>query len=524
MANNKTKTKATREPETEEKVDKKRNNKQGGNKRRNDKRSKEGANEKKAVNASSALLNAAGNISFPVAAGLPISLVSEKYDNITISGLTTHRIPGVMRFGFIATFGRMKSWTDAANVWIRKVYTYIRHQNSGHTNYDAASLGMYLLAYRSALDYLKWMCRLYGVIMGSYVPMNKYTPRSLVLSMHADYDTLVADAAKLRYYIISYASRLNQMKVPNFKFYQQDDYLLKNVFADADTLKCSMYVFDPDAYWVFRTATVPENSGMFLEFTGSKNWNYSTIRDFGEGILNPILNSEDFNIMSGDIMKAYQDYCPVPIVEETHSVYPTFDPNILWSIHNARPLCTSWERFEDLAAQWFIKQDLSVNTASSGAMVANFKINFGTTNPTTETARRDLGHLLMNTQCALIDAPMDVPDPTTIAALTEFITMTDNNGNVTDMRTTLVTSAMVISQPDGAPERNFDYDTVGIISGFDMHPYVYDLLATYNKDTNKYHITMGNSGPMGEVTNISTLYPDVKRRIDEAIVLDMFAE
>lgn len=67
-------------------------------------------------------------------------------------GLTTlvqpkkYSLPGIMTIPYVPSIGYSADGTSAANIAAKNFYSFVRHQNSGHANYDSPDLMMYLMA------------------------------------------------------------------------------------------------------------------------------------------------------------------------------------------------------------------------------------------------------------------------------------------------------------------------------------------------------------------------------------------
>lgn len=87
-------------------------------------------------------------------------------------------VPGLCTIELVPSIGVSKNENSAINVSARNIYSYVRHRNSGSTNYEAPDLMIYLMAMDSIYSFLSWMKRLYGLMM-DYTPYNRYYPKLL---------------------------------------------------------------------------------------------------------------------------------------------------------------------------------------------------------------------------------------------------------------------------------------------------------------------------------------------------------
>lgn len=100
-------------------------------------------------------------------------------------------IPGIMGIYTAPTFGWADNPNSPINVAARNVYSYVRHANSGHANYDAPDLMLYLCAMDSIYSYLSYLKRVYGVV-STYSYTNRYYPKAVIQAMHVDSTTFSA--------------------------------------------------------------------------------------------------------------------------------------------------------------------------------------------------------------------------------------------------------------------------------------------------------------------------------------------
>lgn len=371
--------------------------------------------------ADSVLMRDAASLPFPNATGMPLQ-ISDALGHIRLLNGDQTTVPGIMRVNVITTPGTMGSWNDPINVAIRDIYSFVRHQNSGSKNYDAADLGVYFYAYDSCATYYAYLVRLYGVIR-TVLLRNRYTPEDLVTVMGADYQNLVANYAQLRAYINTFAARLSAMRVPSsLHFIERHMWLFSHVFADSQTDKCQMYVVNPGAFWEYKVGTTAQDTYFWLSekvpMAGAL-YDFERLTVFGDALLNSVLNSEDFNIMSGDILKAYGDKTfNLNMISEDFSVPVTYEPEFLLQLHNATVFeCESKSNDEDrLYKDWKIFQDYS-NTPNVGALQCDFSMSLDAASNTVKAKAR-----LASTALARpLDVPVDQPDAELIAIATRMM-------------------------------------------------------------------------------------------------------
>lgn len=294
------------------------------------------------------LLKAAASLPFSQSLGSRMTLLASR----TVKQWDGNAFPGLMALRYVpspvANIGSnadQEATKDSAiNIAANGIYTTIRSHNSGGKNYDATNLMMYLLAMDNAYAFYSWMTRVYGC-MKVYSQRNRYLPEMLVTASGCDYDDLIGRMAEFRYYINMFAAKASSMCVPAIlSYFQRHFWLSQNVFADDQTLKAQMYMFVPSCFFYYvpnskpfpSVAATPALHPLFQINQGTR-YKLEDIRTAGDTILRAIITDEDFNIMSGDILKAFgesQLFRLSPIPEE-HIVLPVYSEEVLTQIENA---------------------------------------------------------------------------------------------------------------------------------------------------------------------------------------------
>lgn len=509
-----------------------------GRRRRGNRGNRNNANKQgpKLVKGSTVLLQSAANLSFPVSAGSTISAYNDVPSAPEVGVNIAHRtnllgvnIPGVIRLGTVSTMGKMDNWSDPGNVWLRSVYNFIRHANSGHANYDAAALGKYFLIYRSCVEYLNWMQNIYGLMMNAYVPQNKYLPVNLVNAYGGNYASLLNQTAQLRYYTLSFGTRLAQMKVPNLALLSSGFARKAPVLMDTPTTtKSSFYVFAPDAFWRFHIGETAQDT--YLYTVPTPNGELSAMMAFGEEMLNELLNSEDFNIMSGDIMKAYSEFLTVESIPEDFVVEPYYDEVALWIVHNANPVAAHpdvlREQWNDVRIHQVVEEGSPDDTL--GALVMDMEFHVDLPGDADRKSTATAATMLASSYDTIMDLP-GLPDPSIIGCCSRLKTL----GKARCVNTTLffrvsscqdlvISSLCVCAKPNQQFIAQFDeWSTLisAMKSRFDLAPYLHPI--TYTIEQGILYMSTPQ-GPIGEITNVGILKKETKYNIDNALMLDLY--
>lgn len=270
--------------------------------------------------------------------------------NTNCTTIDTGSVPGIMAMYTVPSVGWATSATDPINVAARNIYSYVRHANSGAKNYDSIDLMKYYIAMDSCYSYLSFLQRLYGIVKLSSVT-NRYYPQALVQAMGVDYDSVYGSLAQLNYMINAYANRIQSMCVPaTMSYFVRHAWMYSGYYLDSLNDKAQIYMYTPQGFFQYTEPTSPG--------PGTKLWplvykelvtkgtapgpglSYDDLVQYGLDLLNPILASEDFNIMSGDTLKAFgtEGVLKVAAVPTDYTVLPSYDEVVLSQIMNANIL------------------------------------------------------------------------------------------------------------------------------------------------------------------------------------------
>ena len=256
-------------------------------------------------------------------------------------------LPGVMAIWTTPTFGWSDNPNSPVNVAARNVYSFVRHANSGHANYDAPDLMLYMCAMDSIYSYLAFLKRVYGVI-STYSYTNRYYPKAVVTAMTVDYDDIQRNLADFRGFINSFAVKVGSMCIPaSMSYMAKHMWMYSGLYFDSDQDKAQTYLFVPNN--LYRYALDQDGAGMLEGFSFAEYYtthgttdndpsyiNFEGLRKIADDMLDPILRSEDMNIMSGDILKAFGPggIYKVEGIGETYTVLPSYEPEVLDQIQN----------------------------------------------------------------------------------------------------------------------------------------------------------------------------------------------
>nr|AVX53483.1 putative capsid [Marmot picobirnavirus] len=273
----------------------------------------------------------AGSLPMAYATGAPFS-VSER-------GGSSYRttVPGIISLHFIPTYGTARSATDPINIAARNIYSFVRHANSGSKNYDAPDLIMYLMGMDNAFAFHAFARRIYGIAR-DFSPTNRYYSDKLLIANGLDPDDVYEHGAQLRYAINLMATKLGSLCVPsNMDIFVRHSWMSEGLYVDSASSKAQTYMFVPDGFW---QVNVTGNTGTKLVYKPLQKGFAMQVENFltyFDELIAPLWGNEDFNIMSGDILKAYGDSGVMRLftIPEDYAVLPTYSQEVLSEIENA---------------------------------------------------------------------------------------------------------------------------------------------------------------------------------------------
>lgn len=280
------------------------------------------------------------------ASKLPFTTPLGKYPYVSTNGILpagkfktgaeAFGIPGIMAINWFPTIGQSDDPNSPVNIVSREIYSFVRHANSGHSNYDAPDLMMYILSMDSLYSFYAAMVRVYGVMM-LYNGMNRYMPKRLVEALGFDFDNISANLAQFRWLINQVAYKLTALYVPlGMSYFERHIWLNSGLYVDSSSIKAQTYVFKQNAYYIY-SATAATNYAAKLNYTEVPNkLTLSKCQDFVNSMLDPILSDEDMNIISGDMLRAFgaDNLFTVAPIADDYVVVPSYSQEVLSQIQN----------------------------------------------------------------------------------------------------------------------------------------------------------------------------------------------
>lgn len=253
-------------------------------------------------------------------------------------------IPGICTINVAPALGFSGDGSSPINIAAKNIYSYVRHMNSGHSNYDAPDLMMYLAAMDSVYAFIAALMRIYGTAR-TFSQVNRYVGDALLAAQGVTPAEIRSNLAQLRSYINMFITKASAFCTPNvMTLYRRHFWMFSGVYKDEDIQKSQMYMYRPVSLWKYEELegagklTAEPFCASFTTNAGMSNavWQLSSIYTFGNNMLAALTNSEDINIMSGDILKAYgqTNLWQLGLINEDYAVLPVYSEEVLDQIHN----------------------------------------------------------------------------------------------------------------------------------------------------------------------------------------------
>lgn len=249
-------------------------------------------------------------------------------------------VPGVACIYTGPSVGWTTDKNSPINVAAKNIYSFVRHANSGHTNYDSPDLMLYLLAMDSVYSYISFLRRVYGVL-NLYNRVDRYYPDTVLRAMRINAEDLRAHINDFRAFINMMSVKAGSLCVPaTMSYMRKHVWLYEGLYLDSPSAKPQTYLFSPVTFYRYGLDKDNDYAGM-CEHIAFKSANedglftYAELRDLANSLINPIIASEDMNIMSGDILKAYgTNLIALTMISEDYTVLPVYDESVLNQIQN----------------------------------------------------------------------------------------------------------------------------------------------------------------------------------------------
>lgn len=316
-----------------------------GNNRRVNRKDPAGNNDPAWYSTDPALLRDAASIPFSWASGTPVNVggfggIETAKWNFSDAKYT---MPGIQVQMLKPSVGFALDPTAPINIAANATYAFVVHANSRNTSYNAPDLMQYIMAMSQVYAFISFCQRAYGVAT-LYAQGNRYLPDSLLRVMSIDPDDVRNHLADFRYGINLLINKAASFAVPaTMPFFSRQAMLYSNIYTGGTSVKDQLYLYTPDSFWRFNVDST--KAGLLQDVTWD-TWGRSIspvlytvdkILEFGSALLDPLISSEDMNVMSGDILKAYGANNIIKLVplDTSYPIVPVYNPMVLEQMKNA---------------------------------------------------------------------------------------------------------------------------------------------------------------------------------------------
>nr|QIR30717.1 putative capsid protein [Chicken picobirnavirus] len=439
-----------------------------------------------------AIGSAVGNIPYNVFAGQKIDLIVKE----GVTDKSDMTVPGVLSIDYFTAPGISKNGTSAVNISAKALYSYVRHQNSGHSNYEASDLMLYILAMDEIYTQFYEARRILNLAM-TYDYVNRNVPDLILKALGTNPDSIRANIAQFRGRLNLIAAKISSLAVPNaFHLFKRHALIARTILMDSSSIRGQFYVWKTTGYRVFDPTATTGGQLVYTEHTANRT--YEDIINELETMLSAVLGNEDMNIMSGDILKAYgrENLIIVSNIDENETANFIFDENMLAQVENshAEPIDVNQR------ATWNITQDnneviFNPKIAASAGFTQRKFFNSHKDQPDWKDALEWSRGMCVEGSCG-----------------TEFLTgYTMTTYRYTDDSNKAVVASYPFSSYFVYVDDN-SYSSLTDIAKFDWHPMWY----TFSKDGTKFY------GVIGDLKKFTVLDVDTISKLNDSAVMGEF--
>lgn len=290
------------------------------------------------------------------------------------SSTTGDRASGIMTVEVIPHLGISTKATDPVNVAATAMLSYIVHANSRNLRYGRADLMLAIGAADSFFSFINWCQRLYGIARNPR-QWNRYTAAALVRANGVNFSDLLANLNDFRSWLNQLIIKGSAIWVPNtLPVMKKHAWMFSNVYRDDQNEQSQMYMFIPSLFykydetgseqggqlipqWISNTSVEESKGGIVKD---SDLLTFAQIKTLGNSLIQAILDSEDIQVIFGDILKAYGENSLFKLVtiDESYSIEAVYNEEVLLEVANSfsAPRATV---YGDVDAEYSIKQDVN---------------------------------------------------------------------------------------------------------------------------------------------------------------------
>lgn len=298
------------------------------------------------------LLLGAAQIPYPYKPGMFVPLGSMVRDiTNNVSQRIDEPIPGILVLNWTPSVGTSTAPTSPISIIGKEIYARVREKFSGALEADAPDFVIYLMALDSIFSYIANLKRLYRVI-NAYSPDNYYTPDGLLYAMGFN----DAQTQDLRSTKIQLFQSINELVLMTRKFkcprimdvFNRHVWMNDHIYTDAPTIKSQFFMFNQTQWYKFSMLPIISNpsvkaGGLQLVSPLRSLPQQGVVQhlvNFGRELINALAASDDGYLISGYLMRAYQDVPSFEVDELLlgEILIPKYNEEVLGEIENSHAL------------------------------------------------------------------------------------------------------------------------------------------------------------------------------------------
>lgn len=280
------------------------------------------------------------------------------------------RGPLAIAYRTIISTGISDGPTSPVNVAARKLLNDIQSKNSRTPTYASSDLMLYFTAVDNLFSFHAWITRLYGVAR-YYTAHNVAMPGEIFDLSRVNGNDVRSNLMKLWNFIITFAKRAERLLLPaGYPLALRHMQEYSAIYADDKGESPLLHFITPAGFYKFEWDTETKHGKLVYKTLGvaTKRWTVDELIEYGEALLAPLYNDEDFGTMSSDIMRAFgSEVYTIAPVDMNYEVRPVYDELMLTQFANSKAAGRIWE---DLASKTAFESVWEISQSTPKAVTA----------------------------------------------------------------------------------------------------------------------------------------------------------
>lgn len=321
------------------------------------------------------------------------------YGNVNVpdATLSMFATPGMCAMHVTPTFGSIIQRDHPLNMVFQNMMSVMRRVQAARKFYDMPALAMFVLALVDIASFVNWLVRIYGEA-NTYSSENRYINYGLLQMEGVDYEDVVSNKESLLTLINDMIYRLTVFAIPKVMPYVEFRALqFTSVFKEGEDVKSQLYMYVPDAFYMLKQVTLPENAGVETQLVYTHPYDYETgergltienLRTMGNAMLSSLTWNVNQSDINGDIARAYgSDLLVVAPITADYTVVPEANITALETMQNAKVVGPGDVEFAPIRQMKF--GDVYVSYLASGSYCNPIKVS-PAASPWNEALRNEL--------------------------------------------------------------------------------------------------------------------------------------